>query len=384
MKIVIVSPFAPPEQGACSYRVHSYIDFLKKNGHAVQVLSPERNNVKGQGSIRRYNGITDLMSLVFHGKYDIVLGTSPPLTHSFFALLAAKFSGKKFVLEARDLWTYALKKLGTYNKFSPKLFVYSIFELISYRFSDKLFGVTPGLVKVWNKSLPANKKAVLILNGTDTSLFKPSETERKIARCKLGINKKAVLGAYAGSFSDWELDTLLMKLVPMFKSRKNFFFLLVISTASCPEKFAKIKQILGENGIEKKVFVADLAGLAFDRATKKISRYLSAADFAVSCTPKGFDFYLQVKNYDYMAMNLPIIALGPKQGDLKQIFKQHKIGYYCGGWNELKEKIGFAADNIESMKKRFPKNRVVAENYFLRDRSNAKALKEFESLVSRL
>lgn len=380
MKIAIITPFAYPEQGACAYRVYSFYKFFTDNYNKVTIYAPYRSGVVSTEYIFRYKSILELFLNILKSDFDIIIGTSPPMTHSFFAMIAAKISGKKFILDLRDIWTYSINKLKLYN-FWSKPFIYSIIENICYFFSDLVFVVTPGMVKFLEKKVH-KEKLKLIMNGTDIHLFVPSKKNRTLVRKQHGLSENDIVIAYAGSFSDWKVEKLILVVSSLLRKNKNIFLFFIISINSNSNKFEKLKQIVAKENINNKVFMIDLSGLNFFDATIKVSKYLSAADLAISCNPADFYFSIQVKNYDYLSMNLPILTKGPKRGDLKDIFDNYEIGIYCTSWSCFKKEFKKIITNIKDFKERFKENRKVAKKFFLRKFSNIRALKEMEKLLN--
>ena len=113
MKIAIVTPYTDPEKGACSVRVDSFKEVFEREGHKVTIFAPTRVGVEKESrKVVRFGGVGTLVKELNRTDFDVVIGTSPPLFHSFVALVVCRFRGTPFVLDMRDLWTFSLAELG--------------------------------------------------------------------------------------------------------------------------------------------------------------------------------------------------------------------------------------------------------------------------------
>ena len=119
-KEVVFSGFTVFEDGEGRDISLDEIIELQKEGYVmkVELVKPEK--------------VKELFFRILKGKYDIVIGTSPPLTHNFFALKAAKLSGAKFILDAKDDG-YFLSNLDM-KKRSFKFRIYSLLRSLTYNF----------------------------------------------------------------------------------------------------------------------------------------------------------------------------------------------------------------------------------------------------------
>ena len=124
MNIAIISPYAYPEIGACVLRVSSLQEFLLKKNSTVVIFVPKRDGIESVGNVIRYANAWELFFTLLKSPPDVVIGTSPPMTHSFFALLAAKIRRKPFILDARDPWMYMSKNKGIYKETELKFFIF--------------------------------------------------------------------------------------------------------------------------------------------------------------------------------------------------------------------------------------------------------------------
>ncbi|MCX6802010.1 MAG: glycosyltransferase [Candidatus Diapherotrites archaeon] len=380
MKILFATPYAEPERGACVLRMNSFNDYFKSKGHEALFLAPERGNAKNAENILRYKGIRGLLKIVLSRDFDVLVGTSPPMTHSFFALLAAKLRGKPVVLDVRDPWTYESERLGVYSKKSLKLRAYKLIEKISYRLADKIFVVTGFSENILVSSGAKKEKIVLVPNGTIPMIFRRDEAEGTAARKKLGIPKTSVVLLYAGSFVKKDLDKAINALSAGIRELDVFLLLLLCCEESQSGEFGKIRALVQKEKIGRKTKIIDMAGIAYSENCG----YFSAADIGLNQVPDAMDYCIPAKTYDYLSAGLPLLSKGPEKSALGEFIKKEKAGFYFTSWEELENEfpgIAKGQAKLASMKKEWVKK---APEKFDRAISGEIALREMKKLQAKL
>lgn len=379
MKIVIVTPYAEPEKGACILRMNAFRNYFESKECEVILMAPARLGVDEVKPVLRYGSIFELLKWLLFKRYDVLVGTSPPMTHSFFALLAAKLRKKPCILDIRDPWTYAYAGLKIYNERSTKLFIYRCIEKISYAVADKIFVVTPFIEKILIAQGAKKDKIVLIPNGTIPEIFKRDEKQGSLIRKELGIPKNAIVLLYAGAFVKKDLDKMLKNLSNEIK-RENVYVLLLLSAEPTMRlEWDKMKQLIRRIGIAEKTIFVDLPKIDY----KDVHKYFSAADFGLNPLPDAMDYCIPAKTYDYLACGLPIIAKGPKKSALREFIEENKVGFYFSSWNELKEKFPKIISDKKCLGTLREKCMQVAIKRFDRKKASETALKEIRSLTKR-
>lgn len=378
-KIAIVTPYAVPEKGACSLRISSFKNFLEEEGFLVRIFAPERKPGQEMPGFTRYKGFGNLIRSISKEKPDLAIGTSPPMTHSFVALLFCKLSGIPFILDLRDPWTHAYGNMGVYKKSSPKLFVYRLIEKLSYLLADRIFVVTKNTGEIAEKSWANPSKTRLVENGTDVSLFSYNSKERLSIRKKLGLGEKDALGIYAGSFALRGVENVLEALAPLLREGKLKLLLVVPKESDSNGGFSQLSGIVKKEHIEENVFFVDSSekGIGFE----ELYKYFSAADFGIDVLPLNLGYCIPVKTYDYLACGLPVIAYGPKEGALKDLFGEFNIGFYSSSLEGFKENIARAISDADSLRERKPFLADLAKKRFDRKFANRKALDEIMGLI---
>jgi len=371
-KIAIISPYAPPEKGAVVLRLESFRKFFEQKGFEVEILSPERKGVPSANGIIRYRNLYGLFRAIKNGKPDLVIGTSPPMTDSFFAMLLAKITGKPFVLDIRDPWTESIVGLGIYKKNSFKIKVYRAIERISYRFADRIFVVTGHIKESMQNKGVKKEKLVLVENGTEKEIFRFSEKEREKMRKQLGLN--GVTGIYAGSFASRELDEMLLSVAPLIR-KTGMKLMLVIPYSEEKEGYLNMKRIIKKENLEKNIIFADSSqkGIPFN----ELYKYFSAADFGIVTLNNSLEYCIPVKTYDYVSCGLKVIAKGPENGALRDIFQEKDLGIYSDNWKDF----GNSAEKIVKMKNIRGKTSKISEADFGRNLQNEKAFMEIKKLL---
>jgi glycosyltransferase involved in cell wall biosynthesis len=104
-------------------------------------------------------------------------------------------------------------------------------------------------------------------------------------------------------------------------------------------------------------------------AHHKIPDHLSDSKIGLVVISKDpfFGYQLPTKTYEYVAMGLPIAALGPKDGALKKFIEENEIGLYSNNENELTKKIISILENKDIWKKFHENALKIAKNYTRED-----------------
>lgn len=380
MKIAIFSPYSLPELGACSLRVDSLKRFFERNGIVVKVFSPERANMrKGRApeGYVRYKGLEGAFVAAFKGDFDVILGTSPPLTHSFVALIAAKLRCIPFVADLRDPWTHEYEGLGIYTRMDPRLWGYKLMEALAYNLSDRVFVVTETIGRIASRFTLDKSKILLVSNGSDPKLFRRDAKKGKAMRKSLGIPEGAKVAIYAGAFVKKDLERMIEELADTIK-RENAYLLFVIQAGKAEAmEFEKLKGIVRSSGIAKKTRFVNSGGFGFE----KLNWYYSASDFGLDPLPKGMgDYCIPVKTYDFFFSELPIVGKGEMGGELENLIVSDGLGFFATNWDGFREKF-LEALHSDKLKKIGILARQIALKKFDREHSNWKALVAVKDIV---
>jgi glycosyltransferase involved in cell wall biosynthesis len=233
LRILYLTQYFPPETGATQNRALAMARHLADQGHQVTVVCEfpnhphgilperyrgrlfEREDMAGLRVLRGWVYATPrktfgrrlvfyisfmissfLVGLLAGWRFDAVYATSPPFFVGFSGWLLARLKGARFVFEVRDLWPDSAIALGilrnrTLIRLSKRL------EHFYYRRAARIVVVTRGIRQQLLREGVAEKKLVLIPNGSSPEHFRPMPADD--LRRRLGLEGKFVVG-YAGVF----------------------------------------------------------------------------------------------------------------------------------------------------------------------------------------
>ncbi len=335
-RVALVAPYMVPERGACPARVTSLEDFLRTKGWSVDLYAPAREGVDSISGVKRYAGPMQLFHLLRSKKYDAIWSTSPPLTHSLFAALAAKLSGVKIAVDLRDPWVdVAYPRSPVFN---PKRWVFQVVEWVTFLLSDVIFIVSPG-IQSYITAYPFmdSSKIILAPNGTIPERFAFNAKARVDIRKKLGISPKEIVGLYPGAHFYADTDTFIQRLSEL-PSLSAIKIMMVVpltkkGTKTLTSEAEEIRSRLKEKGLADKVVWVDGTHVEDSR----LGDYFSAADFGFVTLDARLDYCVPLKVYDCLGSGLDVWALGPQSGDLRNVLsKGNSTGsIYSHSWTDL-------------------------------------------------
>lgn len=103
-------------------------------------------------------------------KCDFVISSSGPITVSIPGLLAKYFRNRKLIFEVRDLWPQGAIELGLLRNPILRMLAFSI-EKLTYRSSELIVGLSPGIVQNIDKRFGMGNKCISIPNAVNLELF---------------------------------------------------------------------------------------------------------------------------------------------------------------------------------------------------------------------
>jgi hypothetical protein len=206
--------------------------------------------------------------------------------------------------DLRDPWT----DIYYYNKFYPTKIARRIdaaFEAKVLQNADIITTVSPSIRRKLNDKYRVEDKLKLLTNGFDESDFSEQHTDT--------IRKKEVL--YTGTITmDYPVDELVDLAIKL----PGYIFRFI---GNVPDSFiGKIKQ-------------SDLSNQFVFEAAKphsEIVKWMQTADYLLLLIPKIKDSegILTGKLFEYLGAKRPIIAIGPRDGDVHTIINETKSGAY--------------------------------------------------------
>lgn len=326
MKIAIVTPYALPEKGAASMRVDSFAKYFNSKKIKTTILAPNRNNKEGSRLVRRYKNFNGLKKFI--KNFDFVILTSPPIKDVFFLTLFLKIIGKPFLIDIRDL---------AKNGNNPR--IKSVMEIISLKLCKKITVVTKFIKNYFIKDYGINQdKIKIVSNGVDTDIIYPSR-KRKEIRLKLGIPKNSKVLIYEGVIGGHNLLDFINLLTPSFMKKSNLILLLVLIVGETEKR--SLIELQNFEKILKKKGLKDYVRVVKNASPEEMRDYISTSNCGLAPIPSNKKnlYRIPIKVYEYTACKIPILAKGPKGGELEGFVKNNKIGYFSETWGDLLVKL---------------------------------------------
>ncbi len=356
--IWIITPHAEPERGACVIRMHTFASMLEKNKWDCQLVAPQHDGIESTAQVLRYKGLWSLARLIIKHKPQLIIGTSPPMTHSSIAGIVAWMMRIPFILDVRDPWMEAAIKVGVYPPDSWKVKIYQTLEWITYRIASHILVVSPEV----GQRIPARvaeKKLSIIPNGTLPLIFKPDKAMRRECRKKMQIPASATVVLLSGDFGQHGLISFLEKALPVMQ--KNKAHLIIALSFSGTMNKESIAQFCQTRGFEQ-FHVVDLPHLEL----KQVAELFAAADWGVTLVPDGLDYMIPVKTYDYFAAGLFVVARGPPISALRRTMETAQLGSYSSTDTQAAHAMSKAFAS-KKWKENAHRARVIALEQFDRD-----------------
>ena len=243
-------------------------------------------------------------------KDDILIASSLSLFSITTALLLKLIYRCKVIFEVRDIWPLTLVKDAGASPFNPLIIIFSIMEILGYRFSDHIVGTMPNLSQhVAKFNVPSAKVSCVPMgiSGRHLSLFNftsfesdDSSDKTCITTTDLGFSKSFPLVCYAGSFGLHNfLDPIFAAAVLASRNNAEINFLFV-GDGYLFEKYKRKYSIFSNITFMSKV------------AKCKLPVILNSADLLIYSTSDSPTWrYGQSLNklIDYIASKKPILGI---------------------------------------------------------------------------
>lgn len=232
MRVLMLTQYFPPETGAAQVRLFEIAKAIKAQGHEIEVVTAFPNYPTGIIP-KKYHGkfyvkeelegiqlyrtwiypapkgnmlkrLCNYFSFVFSACYgilkagpaDVILVESPPIFIGFTTMFARAVKRAKVIFNVSDLWPETAISLGLIkNKYL--IWLTTVIEEHMYRISWRISAQTIGIINTLTKRGIPQDKLVLLPNGVDPELFKPSPPDPLLQE-ELDIKNKFVI-LYAGT-----------------------------------------------------------------------------------------------------------------------------------------------------------------------------------------
>jgi len=280
VNVIIITPYADPERGACVVRANSFHEYFKAKGWNCLQLAPIRGRLK-KNSIKviRYNGVFDLMFKLLTLKADVVIGTSPPLPHNFFALLVCKLKRVPFILDSKDPFTYIIEKTMPDLTQTWKFKLFKFMESFTHRHSDAILALNePNAKSISQQFGVPMKKIILAPNGADLKRIKPRKEAGLKIRKKLKIPLKVPVLVYSGCIGGKDLEGFFKYAAPRFVESTDGHIILMATMDDSEQARSNLRGLLS---IVKDIGIDDHVHVVINVPFEKVSDYYSAANMAL-------------------------------------------------------------------------------------------------------
>lgn len=322
-------------------------------------------NLKYSNKDSVYKRLVTFLKFAYYGiklsldeEYDLLFASSTPLTAGIPGIWIKIFKRKetKFIFEVRDLWPELPKALGLKNPFL--LIGMSFLEKLTYKKSDAIIGLSPGICDGIKKKVEKNKPITMIPNGCDLNIFTP--IQKKTIQLK-DISNSDFVAVFSGAHGIANgLDILLDTANELMKRNRTDIKILLIGDG-------KMKSSLVHRSRKEK-----LTNCIFYNSVSKIklNNIFSICSVGLMILKNVPEFYYGTspnKFFDYISAGLPVINNYP--GWIAEIIKNNKCGEIVSPDNsyEFANILEKLADDSQLCKKYGINSRKLAENKFSRD-----------------
>jgi colanic acid biosynthesis glycosyl transferase WcaI len=244
MRILIVTTYFEPDQGAASIILTRLATKLHARGHQVTVLTTLPNYPHGR-ILDGYRGkfqvvedrdglrviqtwlwaspspkisrkfisqisfaITALLRGLFIPRPDVMLIVAQPIFTNLAGTLLSRLKRTPYVLDVHDLWPDHMLSIGALTETHP---VYRLFRWLvdnTYKGASGIIALTPYLEKVIRSYIPPTDKVQTVFSGVDLQRFRPG-LDAAAFRKKYELGD-ARLVAYIGTLGTaYDCETML-------------------------------------------------------------------------------------------------------------------------------------------------------------------------------
>ena len=298
-------------------------------------------------------------------SYDVVFGTSTPLTAGIPGIFARWLRQKPFVFEVRDLWPELPREMGVITN-PIVLGALSILELISYKSAHRCIALSPGIkAGIARRGVPL-EQIEMVPNGCDIDLFEAGGAR---AWRPDGVSESDIMAVYTGTHGKANgLNAVLDAAAVLQARRVEGIKLVLVGSGKYKLKLIARKKAEG------------LKNVIFHEAIPKykVSGLLAGADIGLQCLANVPAFYFGTspnKFFDYIAAGLPVLNNYP--GWLAQLITERKCGYVVppDSPEAFADALEKAASDPEALARKGKAALKLAREQFSRDAQGARWVK---------
>ncbi len=332
--------------------------FLYKIVHFFYLISSKRDvydfyrNYRAIESTKAYN----------IGKNDVVITSAPPYSALNVGYYLKQKYGCKWIIDYRDPWTLGYPTLA-FSVFADKLrkLIQRKEELKFLETADYIITVSESLKKTFPKKF--QHKIEIIPNGANTDEMELS---------KINATPSTFSIVYAGTIHSQQLDnTFFFSTVQKFILEQNIepsdFKIHFIGASDSSE----LKSIISSLGLQNFVNITDRIVLP------ELYNYMYQASMFLHLKYGDRDKIITSKQYDYLAMQKPILLPESDNGDIEESIINNNAGFVCRN----KEELYFILQEEYSKFRNNADVRIYRDDLFINGLSRNAASKKLLDLV---
>ncbi|MBM3281764.1 MAG: glycosyltransferase family 4 protein [Candidatus Diapherotrites archaeon] len=301
-KIIVYSPYAPSAPGAAGMRVKAIQDALERENARVTILTPRDGR---EWSI--FQRIQD-------EKPSTIIATSPPLPPLAWVWFAAKVSGSRFILDAKDDGR-ALALLSKKNN-SWKEIMYLQLRAFLYKNADRIWFLTQSdKEEARQRYHLSESRTAIVPNGCDERITFSTVLRKKI-RSEWNVSPRRMVLLYAGSLGDEDIHGFVQATQ---KIRDNYHLIFVATVDNTTQDRARRDALHAQlNQKEQSYHFYE------NISPSELSAIFSGADIGIVPWSDDLPSSIPVKTFDYAGTGLPILAKCPPSGELHALLENNK------------------------------------------------------------
>lgn len=331
-----------PLTTASAQRAFAYAKTLALHSYETTVITKSQRSFESQKvtviglnpkiEIPIFNPILLLLyliksiSLIRRHQIDLIISTVPMIDNAIAGFLLSKYFKVPHIIDVRDFWESAFL-LYPLNRIAPTRLTFLLIKTTSllYQHANAIVTVNETLKNMLTKRRIPHNRIYIIPNGADTSLFKPctSEKRKKRLRKKYKLPLSKILFVYGGSLSPAYRFDIVLKGISCLQESNNFMLLIIGKPTMLMTK-GKILQTIWKLGLERKVKIMD------PQPVQRLAELLKCCEVGIiPLDEKNFlKPVITAKIFAYLSSGLPILASGPKGGELQNFLTMYKVGFF--------------------------------------------------------
>jgi hypothetical protein len=268
---------------------------------------------------RNYKAVESQMATIYH-KNDVVITSAPPYSALNVGYYLKRKYGVNWIIDYRDPWTLGYSTLG-HSNFADKLrkLIQRKEELKFLESADHIITVSDSLRRMFPERF--QHKIHIIPNGANTDEMDFS---------KINSTPKSFSIVYAGTMHSQQLENIyFFDVVRKFISNEKIH----------PENF-KIHFIGAADSAELKSEINKYQLEEYVNCTSRVQLnvlygYMYNASLFLHLKYSERDKIITSKQYDYLALQKPILLPESDNGDLEESILNNNAGYVCNNKDQL-------------------------------------------------